>query len=63
MPVLTIGALQSFGSSIEEAARHFAEDVTGVVAERSGHWIAEERPVWLAQQLLAFFGTHAQHAA
>jgi len=27
-----------------------------VVTERSGHWIPEERPDWLSERLLAFFG-------
>jgi pimeloyl-ACP methyl ester carboxylesterase len=55
MPVLTVGAAKTFGSSIEPAARQFAEDVSGVVAEHTGHWIPEEQPVWLAQQLIMFF--------
>jgi pimeloyl-ACP methyl ester carboxylesterase len=58
MPVLTIGAQNTFGGSIEEAATHFAENVTGVVAQQCGHWIPEERPSWLAEQLLAFFAAH-----
>lgn len=44
VPVLTIGAQRTFGSSLQQAARQFAEDVAGVVAEQSGHWIPEERP-------------------
>jgi pimeloyl-ACP methyl ester carboxylesterase len=56
MPVLAIGAAPSFGASMAEAARQFAENVTGVVVERSGHWIPEERPVWLGRQLITFFG-------
>lgn len=54
MPVLTIGATSSFGGSIEESARGFADDVKGVLVERSGHWVPEERPVWLARQLVNF---------
>jgi len=37
-------------------ARLFAEDLTGAVAERSGHWIPEERPAWLADQIIQFLG-------
>jgi pimeloyl-ACP methyl ester carboxylesterase len=55
MPVLAIGGEISFGSSMAQAAYRYAENVTGVTAERSGHWIPEERPVWLSQQLLRFF--------
>jgi pimeloyl-ACP methyl ester carboxylesterase len=54
MPVLAIGAMQSFATRIADAARGFATDVTGVVASCCGHWIPEERPVWLAHQLSAF---------
>jgi pimeloyl-ACP methyl ester carboxylesterase len=59
-PVLTIGAQNTFGGSIEEAASHFAENVTGLVAQHSGHWIPEEQPAWLAEQLLAFFDMHTR---
>jgi len=56
MPVLAIGAELSFGKYMEEGARRFARHVSGAVAERSGHWIPEERPDWLSERLLAFFG-------
>lgn len=55
MPVLAAGAAQSSGPKIADAARNFATDVTGIVAERCGHRIPEEQPVWLADQLIAFF--------
>jgi len=56
MPVLAIGAELSFGKYTEEGARTFACHVVGVVAERTRHWIPEERPDWLSERLLAFFG-------
>jgi pimeloyl-ACP methyl ester carboxylesterase len=56
MPVLAIGAALSYGPRMEEGACRFADDVTGLVAEQCGHWVPEERPSWLAQQLLAFLG-------
>jgi pimeloyl-ACP methyl ester carboxylesterase len=55
MPVLAIGGEISFGARMADAARQFAENVTGAVAERCGHWIPEERPAWLSGQLIAFF--------
>lgn len=55
MPVLTIGAAQSFATRIADAAQHFATNVTGLVADECGHWIPEERPDWLAHQLTTFF--------
>ncbi len=54
MPVLAVGAAPSFGTRMAEAARQFADNVTGIVVERSGHWIPEERPVWLTRQLVTF---------
>jgi len=33
-----------------------AEDVRGGVADDCGHWIPEERPDWVVEQLLAFSG-------
>jgi pimeloyl-ACP methyl ester carboxylesterase len=55
MPVLAIGAELSFGKYMAEGARRLARNVSGLVAERSGHWIPEERPDWLSERLLAFF--------
>ena len=54
MPVLAIGAELSYGERMAEGARLFADDVKGAVAERCGHWIPEERSVWLAQELATF---------
>ena len=56
MPVLAIGAELSFGKYMAEGARRFARQVSGLVAERSGHWVPEERPDWLSERLLEFFG-------
>jgi pimeloyl-ACP methyl ester carboxylesterase len=28
----------------------------GGIAERCGHWIPEERPAWVVEQLLSFIG-------
>jgi pimeloyl-ACP methyl ester carboxylesterase len=62
MPVLAIGAALSFGEHMAAGARQFADNVTGVVAERCGHWVPEERPVWLAQQLIRFLSEDHQKA-
>jgi hypothetical protein len=35
--------------------RELAENVRGGVVERAGHWIAEERPDYLSEQLMTFF--------
>ena len=48
MPVLCYtGALGRGGLAIESWRR---------VIEDCGHWIPEERPQWVVEQLLAFFG-------
>lgn len=58
MPVLAIGGAKSWGRGLEtlESLRRVATDVRGGVIEDCGHWIPEERPDALVEQLLAFFG-------
>jgi pimeloyl-ACP methyl ester carboxylesterase len=64
MPVLAIGGELSFGAGMLNGARQFAQDLTGAIAEHSGHWIPEERPAWLAEQIIQFLGqTTASEAA
>jgi pimeloyl-ACP methyl ester carboxylesterase len=63
MPVLAVGAgyIPLFGgnlttSAAEYAMKILAEDVTGIIVPNSGHYIAEERPDFLVEQLAKFFG-------
>jgi pimeloyl-ACP methyl ester carboxylesterase len=56
MPVLAIGGELSFGAGMLNGARQFAQDLVGAIAGRSGHWIPEERPAWLAEQIIRFLG-------
>jgi pimeloyl-ACP methyl ester carboxylesterase len=56
MPVLALGGKCSFGSAALESMRLLATNVSGGVVPDSGHWIAEERPIYLTEQLFAFFG-------
>ena len=44
------------GALAMESWRRVAEDVRGGIVEDCGHWIPEERPQWVVEQLLAFFG-------
>jgi hypothetical protein len=37
-------------------AKEVATNVRGGVIERCGHWIADERPGYLTEQLITFFG-------
>src|SRR5262245_12632600 len=57
MPVLCYGGPLGRGRGMGaiESWRRVAEDVRGGIAEACGHWIPEERPDWVIQQLLAFF--------
>jgi pimeloyl-ACP methyl ester carboxylesterase len=57
MPVLALGGDKSFGRGTEciESLRRVADDVRGGLARDCGHWIAEEQPDFLVEQLLAFF--------
>ena len=58
MPVLCYaGALgRGRGELAIESWCRVAEDVRGGILEDCGHWIPEERPQWVVEQLLAFFG-------
>ena len=56
MPVLALGGERSFGARTLSSMQALAEDVWGGVVDRCGHWIAEEHPDYLIEQLLAFFG-------
>lgn len=56
MPVLALGGERGFGHRTLRSMQALAEDVRGGVIERCGHWIAEERPDYLIEQLLTFFG-------
>ena len=57
MPVLCYGGPLGRGRGMGaiESWRRVAEDVRGGIAEACGHWIPEERPDWVIQQLLTFF--------
>ena len=58
MPVLCYGGGhgRGRGQSAIESWRRVADDVRGGVADNCGHWIPEERPEWVVEQLLSFFG-------
>ena len=57
MPVLALGGDKSFGRGMEciESLRRVAENVRGGLVKDCGHWIAEEQPDFLVDQLLALF--------
>ncbi len=55
MPVLTIGGTASFGADLEGEIRPLASHMRAVMIENCGHYIAEEQPERLVEELLRFF--------
>ena len=59
MPVLAMGGAmweaRGRGEEPEKSMRRVAENVTGMVAAESGHFIPEEQPDFVAEKLLEFF--------
>ena len=56
LPVLAFGGEASAGPATQHCLELAAENVRGGVIERCGHWVAEERPDFVTEQLIAFFG-------
>jgi pimeloyl-ACP methyl ester carboxylesterase len=56
MPVLALAGDKSNGIVELKMAQELASDVRGGVAPDTGHWLPDENPEFLSEQLLAFFG-------
>ncbi|AXB43323.1 alpha/beta fold hydrolase [Amycolatopsis albispora] len=56
MPVLAMGAEFAFGPHVANSFSQVGDDVRGVVAPDSGHWIAEENTAFLSACAKLFFG-------
>jgi pimeloyl-ACP methyl ester carboxylesterase len=58
MPVLALGGDKSFGRGLEtmESLQRVAENVQGGLVPNSGHWVCEEQPEFISEQLLKFLG-------
>lgn len=54
MPVLALGGEYSFGSAVAESMSHLASNVQGVIVPNAGHWLNEEQPDFVTDQLLTF---------
>ena len=63
MPVLALGIDKSFGRGNEciESLRRVAENVRGGLVGDCGHWIAEEQPDFLVEQLLSLYNEFPIH--
>ena len=55
MPVLTVGGTASFGADLEGEIRPLAKRMRAVMIENCGHYITEEQPEQLVEELLRFF--------
>lgn len=55
MPVLAVGGDKSFGEGVATSLRLVAENVKSIIIKDSGHFISEEQPGALTQELLTFF--------
>lgn len=57
MPVLALGGDKAFGRGMEtyESMKRMAENVRGGLIPDCGHWVAEEAPDFVADELLKFF--------
>ena len=55
MPVLTVGGTASFGANLEGLIRPLVQRMRAVMVENCGHYLAEERPDRVIEELLRFF--------
>lgn len=56
IPVLAWAGEACLGPLTRQCMELAADNVTGGVIDRCGHWIGEERPDYMLEQLQAFFG-------
>jgi pimeloyl-ACP methyl ester carboxylesterase len=57
MPVLALGGERGYGPRMVEAMRAFAKDVVGGEVTGSGHYLPEEDPDRISEELIRFFRT------
>lgn len=55
IPVLALGGQNGAGAYMVPGWQQLAENVSGGIIPKSGHWIADEQPDLLNQQLISFF--------
>ena len=56
MPVLALGSDQGSIADMASPLKAFAEDVRGAVVANCGHFLPEEQPAAVAEELIAFLG-------
>ena len=55
MPVLTVGGSASFGANLEGEIRPLVENLRSVMIDECGHYLAEEKPEQIIEELRRFF--------
>ena len=55
MPVLTVGGTASFGANLEGEIRPLVENLRSVMIDGCGHYLAEEKPEQIIEELRRFF--------
>ena len=55
MPVLTVGGTASFGADLEGEILPLAKHLRAVMIDNCGHYLAEEQPERVIEELLRFF--------
>ena len=55
MPVLTVGGTASFGANLEGEIRPLVENLRSVMIDECGHYLAEEKPARVIEELRRFF--------
>jgi pimeloyl-ACP methyl ester carboxylesterase len=63
MPVLTIAGAGSIGEAVGVALAPVADDLTSVILERCGHYLAEEAPEEMLSVLTEFLAPYARSGA
>jgi pimeloyl-ACP methyl ester carboxylesterase len=63
MPVLTIAGAGSIGEDVGAALAPVADDLTSVILERCGHYLAEEAPEEMLSVLSEFLAPYARSSA
>ena len=62
IPVLALGAERGVGETIIEAMRAVAQDVRGGVVKDCGHYMPEEFPDRVSEELIYFFATDQEYS-
>ena len=60
MPVMTMGGTASFGANLEGQIEPLVKKLHAVMIDECGHYLAEEQPARVVDELLRFFAGNAK---